>query len=413
MARRRSSTRWEGRALPPVITTGDPGSYAMRTIVERKPRIIDEVIEANALAGPRREKLEALRDELRNGSIANPLNGAGFPPGAFEEEELSVWESEIARHQGRSWLQVPWYFAESFFYLKLLLCTGYYDGRPAADPFQPLKERELFGPSGGISLGRRLAGSLAGQTAREDALERLLHSSLWGNRVDLSTFDVATRERLSLERGGEADLLIDDTSRVAKALLGARRVDMILDNAGPELVSDLLLADFLLFTVDGARVVFHLKRAPYFVSDAMTKDVQATIGAFISDADSLLRAAGLRLKEAMDRGSLTLSDHFFWNGPLHFTGMPGGIRRSLAESDIVLVKGDANYRRLLHDRMWKTDEVMEEAASSFPAPFAVLRTMKSEIVVDLPPGRAQELSRADPDWMTNGKRGIIRYCKPR
>jgi hypothetical protein len=72
----------------------------------------------------------------------------------------------------------------------------------------------------------------------------------------------------------------------------------------------------------------------------------------------------------------------------------------------VLLKGDANYRRLVGDRRWPAATPMEALTDYFPAPFAVLRTLKSEIVVDVPSERG--LDREDPDWRTNGRRGIIR-----
>jgi len=51
---------------------------------------------------------------------------------------------------------------------------------------------------------------------------------------------------------------------------------------------------------------------------------------------------------------------------------------------------------------------MDEITGYFPASFAVLRTMKSEIAVDIARDTVQELSNNDPDWMINGVRGIIR-----
>ena len=52
-------------------------------------------------------------------------------------------------------------------------------------------------------------------------------------------------------------------------------------------------------------------------------------------------------------------------------------------------------------------------AGCFPAPFACLRTMKSEIVVDVPREKAESPSAADPQWLINGRRGLLRYCPGR
>jgi hypothetical protein len=54
---------------------------------------------------------------------------------------------------------------------------------------------------------------------------------------------------------------------------------------------------------------------------------------------------------------------------------------------------------------------MEKITSYFPAPFVTLRTLKGEILVDLADGQAEEIGREDPNWLINGKRGIIRLVK--
>jgi hypothetical protein len=73
------------------------------------------------------------------------------------------------------------------------------------------------------------------------------------------------------------------------------------------------------------------------------------------------------------------------NGALHFSQMPSGIRAGLSATDLVILNGDANYRRLIEDRRWEPWDSMEEAQEAvgcFPAAFACLRTLKSELVVD-------------------------------
>jgi hypothetical protein len=75
----------------------------------------------------------------------------------------------------------------------------------------------------------------------------------------------------------------------------------------------------------------------------------------------------------------------------------------------VLIKGDANYRRLVGDRRWPVSTPMEGLTGYFPAPFAVLRTMKSEIVVDLSEAQVLRLDGEDAEWRTNGRRGIVRF----
>ncbi len=226
--------------LPPIIATSDPGSFARRTIVERKPKIIAQVLEVNRLAPAEKAALQALDREMRTGTVTSPLDGPGVPRGALAVEERAAWARGIGRYTGRSWLDIPWYFAEAFFYLKLLAACGYFT-RAGADPFAPLKERELRGPRGGLESAALLCESRAGIPADEAILAALM-SCLWGNRVDLSNFEIDEENRRTLFQR-ERELLVVDHAEAAVAALGAaRRVHIILDNAGPELVSDLLLS---------------------------------------------------------------------------------------------------------------------------------------------------------------------------
>jgi uncharacterized protein with ATP-grasp and redox domains len=393
---------------PEFISTRDPGSFARRTITERKPRIIGDVMESNSLSGRSIERLRELELEIREGSVSNPFEKSDFPPGTFEPPEREAWEEQLALYEGRSWLDVPWYFAEAVFYLKLLFAVGYYEGG-VPDPFQALKDRELFGVGGGLHLARAAEARLGSSRPPLDRAVFLLRSSLWGNRVDLSNFDVPQEDRESLLEEGGDNLLVDDSIRAAQGLLDGLELEFVMDNAGPELAFDLLLADLLLGLNARARVTLHLKKAPFFVSDSMSKDVLRTIGAFEGDGGSGIKAAGKRLRRLVEEGRLALSDHFFWNGPLHFTRLPRMLMESLSASDLVVFKGDANYRRLLEDRKWKPWTSLDEETSYFPAAFVAVRTMKSEIVADIPREKALALDAEDPDWLTNGKRGIIRY----
>lgn len=84
---------------------------------------------------------------------------------------------------------------------------------------------------------------------------------------------VASAEVLA---GQQSSLLVDDTLLVWCHLSerctggGAGRIDMILDNAGHELVADLCLAAWLLATKRASSVHLHVKRYAWFVSGTPT-----------------------------------------------------------------------------------------------------------------------------------------------
>ena len=149
------------RDLPECIRTSDPGSFAQRTIVERKPRIIAQVAETNMLTADARAALQDLLVEMTDGVVTHPFTKGRFASDALVVEERRTWEGQISAWAGRSWLDIPWYFAEAFFYLKLLAAVGHFEGAaPGPDPFAVLKQRELMGVNGGRDSARLILAAV-------------------------------------------------------------------------------------------------------------------------------------------------------------------------------------------------------------------------------------------------------------
>lgn len=96
---------------------------------------------------------------------------------------------------------------------------------------------------------------------------------LWGNATDLSLLTSLSHEDIqalqSVERGANF-LLKNDFQASFEHIkdLRNKRVDIVLDNSGFELVTDLALADWLVSVSPFCdQVVFHPKLMPWFVSD--------------------------------------------------------------------------------------------------------------------------------------------------
>ena len=379
---------------PPPLWTGTPGSFARRTIVQRKHSIIGDLIASGELAPGCEPELWNLAEEIRCGRLTDPWAGGRGPrliPG-----ERQAWQQALRPLLGSAWLDLPWYEAEACFYLRVLTATGYYD--PAApgygrDPFATLKASEL----------ERSAPQLATALAAAP-LPVLLRSALWGNRVDLSNYEIDRGGAGTVIAGG-GELVIDHAAAAERRLEEARRLDVVTDNAGAELTCDLVLVDHLL--AGGARQVrLHVKDAPFFVSDATADDVHATLG-LLREQPAPAAAIGRRLYRALAEGRLRVQSHWFWNGPRHYPDLPRDLAGALAQADLVLFKGDVNYRRLLSDRRWPHHAATAAIVDYLPAPALILRTLKSEIQTGLAPGRAAELAQRDQEWLINGRRGLI------
>ena len=384
--------------------TSEPGSFARSTIVERKPQIIRQVIEDNGYPPQIEQALEAFKAEI----ASQPMR-----PLTEQAPDAALWNRELADLRGRPWIDAPWYFAESYFYRRLLEAVRYFQPGPwqGHDPFEKRKRNQEQAAVDRLAQGwDQLA-----QAPPDVAFEALLHSSLWGNRADLSNYTVAAAARDGLAVAEERNhIMIDHTDRVRELLVGqdshgprSQRVDFINDNVGLDSLFDLALADFMLGQGWAQEVVFHLKNYPFFVSDAMIKDVRAVISLLQASHIPTVKDLGQRMRDHVEAGRILLKDDPFWTSSLMFRDLPPSLRAELARSDLVILKGDVNYRRLLDDRHWPPTTRMEKVANYFPAPFLVLRTLKGEIIVGLEPGQAESLAATDPTWLINGKRGII------
>jgi hypothetical protein len=401
------------KTVPPYYSTGDPGSFAMNTMKKRKIRIIEQLLGLDQRTSDEKRVLSALAEEVLHGLVSDPFEQPLTSCELFEEEEIKSWRKSIAPYRNQPWLNIPFYFAEAYLYLRILIACGYFEpGSPSygKDPFCTLKERELLAPGGGLDAGTRVLKILEGTRNPGEKGRMLLLNCLWGNKIDLSMFHLAESSKQILFTDPEENLLIDDSQSLAVLLRKSCRVDVILDNVGSELVCDLLLAWHFLTSSDGV-FHFHAKKHPIYVSDAMPKDVENTVSAIASDSDRMLSASGLKLHNFLKSGRMHLHCHHFWNSPLHYNELPGDIKNDLLRSDLIILKGDVNYRRLLQDRRWDSWESLQELTPYFPSPFATLRTMKSEIVVDISRVQVQLLSQTDPEWRVNGKRGIIQLVE--
>jgi uncharacterized protein with ATP-grasp and redox domains len=383
--------------------TSAKGSFAQYTIIKRKPEIIESVIRDNRYSGFILRSLMDFKAEIATGQV-KPLTE--------KSSDTDFWNREWEKYSGRTWLDLPWYFAETYFYRRLLEAVRYLqEGETKGrDPFEAQKLRELEGRGGAIDLFSTTLGRVAEIEDESDAFRLILHYCLWGNRADLSNIEVAMKAKGGIQaRGEEGNILIDHTEEALKAFQGRsfKRVDFINDNFGLELLFDLCLGDLLLSYDWVEKVYFHLKSHPFFVSDAMVKDVQLILGRLERAEEGGLKELAERLADCISEGRFILKDEAFWTTCLHFWDMPLEIEEDLARSDLVILKGDVNYRRLLGDLHWPHTARMEEIASYFPTSFLVLRTLKGEIMVGLKEGQADALSGEDPNWLINGKRGII------
>jgi uncharacterized protein with ATP-grasp and redox domains len=366
---------------------------------KRVPRIVDDTLAANTFSPEIVAALRALRDEITHGTIQPLTENA---------PDVEFWNLSAREYIGKSWLDVPWFWAETFFFRRILQATRYFQmgNGHLHDPFANLKQREL---DAAMTVLPRTLDDLPESDA--DAFEALLHAALWGNRADLSMFSAHGIAAMRARRENEREfLMVDDTARVWNHLqTRTARVDFICDNAGTELAYDLALVDFLLRANLAERVVMHVKPQPFYVSDAMVHDVEHTLDAFAKSESARVREIAERLARARTLSRLTLMTHPFWVLCKFFFEMPDDLRATLTPAHLIISKGDANYRRLVGDFHWEPTTLFANVTEHMPAPLVAVRTTKAPLIVGLQPNEPARLRSLDPNWLVNGKRGVIQF----
>ncbi|WP_141207462.1 damage-control phosphatase ARMT1 family protein [Streptomyces griseorubiginosus] len=373
-----------------VVLAGEPGSFPHSVLAERHPAIIAQVREAFPYGPEQHRALDALLENCTKGVI-EPL-----PGGAWAE-----WG--IGTHAGQSWFDVPWLWSESYFYRRLLDAVGYFAPGPwqGIDPFRPSKLTELDSPETDQELAA--LDELASRPVEEQGAA-LLHGSLWGNRADLG-FRLSDGEAEG--RDAVPDLVADDSERLWALLDGTGTLCLIADNAGRELVPDLLLLAHLLHHRRIERAVLHVKPYPYYVSDATTADVVDALRRLVR-APGEAGWYGRLLWDAMTDGRLVVRAHPFSCAPLPYADMPDDLRSEIGRAALTVLKGDLNYRRLVGDRWWPPTTSFAEVTAHFPGPVAALRTLKSDVVTGLDARTEAALVEAEGQrWRTGGTRALI------
>jgi hypothetical protein len=388
---------------PAPLTGADPGSFAHGVLHRRHRRLVEQARNANPYSPEQVAGLDRLAAEL-DGPIG-PLTADGH--------DAAEWRAWSQPHLGRRWDEVPFLWAESYFYRRLLDAVGFFSPGPGywLDPFGHLKAAELDS----VALDAELAE--LDWIADVDPAQRLaaiLRAALRGNRADLGFAAHSARFELPEVAVGADDLVVDDSERIwatlrpATADRPAGRVCLVADNAGRELLADLLLADELLAGGRASEVVLHVKPTPHFVSDATAADVAAGLRR-LGVAGGHAAVAARRLQEEFRRGRVRLRTSWFHTAPFEFDAMPDELAADFAHATLTVLKGDLNYRRLVGDRAWSPATDPALAARYFPGPVVALRTLKSEVVVGVPDERVAALDRRRPDWRIAGTHAMVQF----
>lgn len=458
--------------------TGDKTSFAYVSARDRWPIIVTgaiddtyrSVVKSDDAAKQEEgkkivEELAKLKYELQHDRALTPIRDDGYA-------DVALYNQELEKLGNPTWFNVPWLFSECYLYRRIntsfSLSTHWksYDifARQKISTFRSSRPAVLELAARYKDLVTQMEKDKGKTGPEQEEAQKILFYEmceicLWGNATDLSLLTSLTYEDIQKLQGSEArkasekNILINDLSAVYDMLKKAkdegkkeRRVDIVLDNAGFELYVDLILAGYLLSSGLATHIVLHPKSIPWFVSDVLPGDFGALLNALATPkpfyetpsedeelqnktppplAEKEIEELAFLFKEWSGfhaEGQIVLRPNRFWTHAGSFWRMPAEAKdllEDLKASEVVIFKGDLNYRKLTGDADWDPVTPFGEAIGPLGPGSDVnvlaLRTCKADVVVGLKPGedeklRAMEGGGGDSGcrkWAWSGKWAVV------
>ncbi|MFH1208016.1 MAG: ARMT1-like domain-containing protein [Candidatus Omnitrophota bacterium] len=372
-------TSWTNRELSEMAEKTVEGIIAHNDYTEDIQAALRELVRAVASDGP----IEPLLQNTQGG-------------------DASYWNEEVLKdilRDHRTWKgDVPQNLAVAYFFRSILEKVRYWGNKK--DPFAPMKQQALneflTSPKGLPDLMARFVKS-----GTADRLSFLLDAGLWSNNYDPSN---------PIDPDSKRNYLIDHREAIIRKFQSrsVKTLELDTDNVGPEIVSDLWLAQYLLDSSLVERVIFNVRNYPFLVSDTTQKDVDDTLAQLKASPDEKISRLGHRLEALKQEAKLVVSTDPFSTSGMTYDKKPGSLKD---RSDLIFVNGDWNYRLVTGNRRWGIDQAMNRVIRS-DTPVVIRRTVKSDTVIGADRAAVAALAAKDPYWFRKGRGGMLQYVEP-
>ncbi|EDO16525.1 hypothetical protein Kpol_1064p5 [Vanderwaltozyma polyspora DSM 70294] len=451
--------------LPSRFLTSDAGTFGEHTASVRWPTLVQNMI--NDLTSELTDDIIGTNKYQQGLIIKDQLIAfheeilADKKLRKFTEEEVELAGiphrfNEYLDNQSShiTWQDSEWLFAEIYLYRRVNVLFKFQSLWKSFDIFDRIKQSTFKSSLHGVvELAIRYMNlrdqfkSTTDESVLQILYKEFVEISLWGNATDLSLLTNATLEDIKSIQGAKArqesekKIVVNDTEQSWNTIFknyGKKetRVDFVLDNSGFELYADLMFAAFLLQTNLASRCIFHAKDIPYMVSDVMLKDFDILIHdlrdrSFFpveinSVEDKALNIFANDMTDFMTNNRLEFREDSFWTCDLDYWNIDPSetkyhgkeVHQDLLNSDLVIFKGDLNYRKLAGDRTWARTTPWKTAIGPLATNGLTtlsLRTCKADVQVALPEGLDEQLcaeyEKEKPGfgswWCSSGKWAVI------
>ncbi|KAK0613675.1 hypothetical protein B0T14DRAFT_438807 [Immersiella caudata] len=448
---------------PREVRTSEEGSMARETALTRWPKIVQSMMGdtektlrlelQSELADERGRIQNALRSLKEDILRDRPLRQLSFlfslmPLQSDGRPDIDNFNTKLASF-GRSitWHKCPWLFAECHPYRSALtqisrrsmfLVWQTHDifARQKLNALvashaavEELYERYLSLANSGAFATTTTTTTTTTTEAKQHLFFEMTEVALWSNATDLSLPGSTKLDQISALQGtkaiqaGQARIISNDMAAAWGHLQSSPskgRPDIVLDNAGFELFTDLVYTLYLLGAGFASTIKLHVKSIPWFVSNVMPHDMDVLLSTLADAAvfpGASARAVAALLRRAYQDGRLTVEEHPFWTTGSDFQEMPisaPDLLESLRASTLVVFKGDLNYRKLVRDSKWPHTTSFKQAIKVLGRTgikILALRTKKADLCVGLDEQTLGRVEREAPKkaWVRSGKYAVASF----
>ncbi|KAI1059008.1 hypothetical protein LB507_004098 [Fusarium sp. FIESC RH6] len=360
--------------------TSDEGSMAMKTSQSFWPKVVQDMIDdvSSTCKGlspsPALDELKSIQDKL--GSLQSEIiNDVELLP-LDDDGSSDIWiYNQQLIHLGKvTWLNCPWLYGECYMYRRVQLMFSISTSWKEYDIFKRQKQSFLVKSQSSIehlaikyipilASPNKLLKSLDDNTATTVFLD-MVNLTLWGNATDSSLIaDLNSTEIQVLHKQPAIDMMreiiVDNDAlevweylRNARETKTRRHIDMVLDNAGFELFTDLVFAAYLIESDLATDITLHAKPFPGFATNATAKDLDFVLDYLQSNGVSFLASL---IKRYLDNGVIRIESDPFWTTASSFHEIKDQapeLFQRFQDSHLTIWKGDLNYRKLIKDGLW-------------------------------------------------------------
>lgn len=419
--------------IPEPLYSETPGTWAYDTMSRRVDQeILQRTFEENKdvfesdgfkdILG----RFNELRKDLQTSDKLKMLDDLPDDASEARKREWNEWKSVLDPFlsKGDTWLSAPWMVAEFYVYRRLIQAVGFWDEGTTGYKYDPFANQKRAGLRSSVGSAEPMLAKIPDLPKTSEGIDLAASIALWGNKMDLSLWpaDAANADVdifTSILDSASENLLHDDLKILGDHCdtlrqKGGGNVDIIVDNAGFELITDLALAQHLVESGIASCVTFQLKSHPTFVSDALEKDLLEHVEHYANLSTEKYpnaKKAGESWRKFLKEGKWKCHEDNFWVQPFAMWDMTEPLRTDMKDRcDLAFVKGDANYRRLLGDRKWDyTVPFQDVVGAYFPCPVCALRTLKAEVGCGMSAEQIERAKKLDDNWQVNGRFGVVHF----